>query len=780
MRLAASNHPFADYLKNNLVYFINYSTFVKDFIPNITTMKKVLIIALMFFGVHAMAQTNISGSLKDAKGKPVIAASVSIKDSYDGTVSDSSGKFSFTSTEKGSHVITVTNINFDDYEMPVELNGQAINITVSLKPKFNELKAVTVTAGSFEAGDNKRAATVLNSIDIATTAGTNADITAALKTLPGAQQVGNQEGLFVRGGTGEETKQFIDGTLVNNAYYTSVPDIATRGRFSPFLFKGTVFSTGGYSALYGQALSSAVILESIDFPERSAANAIVSPIVVGGGVQQLSKDKKFSWGADYNYVNVYAYFKVVKQTPDYFDMPEFHSGDANFRIKTNGGIIKYYTTFNYNHLGLRREDIDSTIYKDAYTIINHNWYNNLSWKQALGNGWKMNLGMCYSTNRDDIAQQVQDSSNQPKLFNYQPWVSKNFRLKSRQDIVEVKEVFEKKLGGLSAIRFGGEYWYAHNPNEYINVDSDFVTTLKDQYAAAFAETDIYVTNDLALKVGARYEYSSIIKQANIAPRVSLAYKTGEGAQVSLAYGVFYQKPLNNEIVYNAALNYTRATHYIINFQKNTNSRIFRVEAFYKKYADLVKSFPSYNNKGNGFAKGAELFLRDKKTFKNVDYWISYSYLDTKRDYLNYPEQLEPTFAAHHTASLVVKRFVTSWKAGFNATYTFATGRPYYNFLFNSSDYKYTINDKGRTPNYNSMGLSAEYLPSLGKKNAKTFIVFFASVTNLLGQKQVYGYNYSYNGLNKQPVLPPANRTYFIGCFLSWGIDRSQDAIDNNL
>jgi len=79
-----------------------------------------------------------------------------------------------------------------------------------------------------------------------------------------------------------------------------------------------------------------------------------------------------------------------------------------------------------------------------------------------------------------------------------------------------------------------------------------------------------------------------------------------------------------------------------------------------------------------------------------------------------------------------------------------------------------------------MGISAEYLPSLGKKNAKTFIVLFASATNVLGQKQIYGYNYSYNGLNKQAVLPPANRTYFIGCFLSWGIDRSQDAIDNNL
>ena len=137
--------------------------------------------------------------------------------------------------------------------------------------------------------------------------------------------------MFVRGGTGEETKQFIDGTLLNNPYFTSIPDIATRGRFSPFLFKGTVFSTGGYSALYGQALSSAVILESIDFPEKSAATAGISPIVATAGVQELSKKKNFSWGADYSYVNLVAYFNIVKQTPDYFDMPEFHSGDANFR-----------------------------------------------------------------------------------------------------------------------------------------------------------------------------------------------------------------------------------------------------------------------------------------------------------------------------------------------------------------------------------------------------------------------------------------------------------------
>jgi hypothetical protein len=285
-------------------------------------------------------------------------------------------------------------------------------LDISLKEELSELKAVTVIAGSFAAGDTKRAATVLNSIDVATVGGGNADITNAVKTLPGAQQVGEQEGLFVRGGAGYETKQFIDGTLVNNPYFTSVPDIASRGRFSPFLFKGTVFSTGGYSALYGQALSSALILESIDLPERSAANLNLSPIIVGGGFQQLADNKKSSWGVNYNYVNLVAYFNLVKQTPDYFEMPVFHNADANFRFRTKrGGMVKYYTTFDKSRLGLRRPDIDSADLKDAFGLHNISWYNNLSWRENLGKGWKMQLGAGYSTNKDDLEQQLQNQQN---------------------------------------------------------------------------------------------------------------------------------------------------------------------------------------------------------------------------------------------------------------------------------------------------------------------------------------------------------------------------------
>lgn len=728
-----------------------------------------LIVTLLISGVQA--QIKVTGSVKDQKGRILAGANIVVKGSYDGAVSDSTGSFSFKTYEKGKQFIVASSIGNKTVEQEVNIDSLPIHFDFILKEEISELKAVTVTAGSFEAGDKKRAATVLSSLDVYTTGGANADISAVVKTLPGAQQVGEQEGLFVRGGAGYEAKQFIDGTLVNNPFFASVPDIASRGRFAPALFKGTVFSTGGYSALYGQALSSALIMESIDIPDRSEVSASISSVFLGAGLQKVAKNKKSSWGGNYGYTNLLPYFSIVKQKPDYFRMPEFHTADLNFRMKTkNGGMIKYYGTFGASDLGLRRANIDEPNLKNAFGLNNINVYNNLSWRENLGNGWKMNLGLGYSTDYNDIEQQIQNQQNQ-KITTGQPWIdNNNFAIKTRSDLSQIKAVFDKRLSGISVLRAGGEYMYFYNSSTFNNQKA----TLPDHFKALFTEADLYITNDLAAKVGVRFEHSSLINKANIAPRLSLAYKTGKGAQMSIAYGEFYQKPENNFLYTTTNFGYAKATHFIANYIKNTALQTFRVEAFYKKYDGLVKTYPVLNNTGAGDAKGVELFWRDKKTIKGLDYWISYSYLDTKRDFLNYPKQLQPTFAANHTASFVMKRFISKINTGFNFTYSYATGRPYYNLVQNGA--QFTIADQGKTIDYHNLGFSFNYLTSLGK----AYAVFVGSVTNVLNSKQIFGYNYSNNGQRKEAITPPAPQFFFLGVFLSWGVDRRQDAINNNL
>jgi hypothetical protein len=50
---------------------------------------------------------------------------------------------------------------------------------------------------------------------------------------------------------------------------------------------------------------------------------------------------------------------------------------------------------------------------------------------------------------------------------------------------------------------------------------------------------------------------------------------------------------------------------------------------------------------------------------------------------------------------------------------------------------------------------------------------------VLGSKNVYGYNFSANG-SSSAIVPPVNTFVFIGAFISFGVDKTEDAINNNL
>lgn len=752
-------------------------------------MKTALTVLLIILGFSALAQVKITGKISDGKGKPVSGVSITLKDTYDGATTDSLGNFSFITTEKGKKILEASIIGYKPFEQELSIESSDIITNVTMKELVTELKAVVISAGSFVASDKNKGA-VLSALDIVTTPSANGDVTSAFKTLPGTQQVGESEGLFVRGGSATESKIYMDGNLVNNFFYSSTPGIATRGRFNPFLFKGTIFSSGGYSALYGQALSSALILESKDLPEKTEADLALSVIGVGGGIQHLSKDKRSSWGVSYNYTNLWLAFKFNKYKQDFYTIPVYHQGDANFRIKTkNGGMIKYYGYVSANKTGFRSPDIDSTVLKDAFAIENFNTYQNINWRENFGIGWKVTTGISYSTNKDDINNELQDANNQKQTITSPSFYAfKNFKLNNRAQYAQARVVFDKKLNGLNVIRFGADYFYSKERSTYTLFDgTKFTESVTDNLESVFAEADVFITNSLAAKIGSRVEHSEVVNKWNVAPRVSVAYKFRDNSQASFAYGLFYQNPERKYLPAVASLDFSRAAHYILQYQKMGNDRTFRVEAFYKKYTDLYKTATSptgrevaAGNNGYGDAKGLEFFFRDKKTFKNVDYWISYSYLDTKRDYLNYPQAITPSFAANHTAAFVVKKFVTRWKTGFNLSYNFATGRPYYYFAYNSTLNKYVIGDAGRTINYNSTSFSVNYLPGIGKKDPKAFVVWVLGINNVFAQKQVFNYNYNNDGSRKEAVTPPSKRFIYIGCFLSFGIDRTQDAINNNL
>jgi hypothetical protein len=695
-------------------------------------MKKLILILISFISIGAsQAQTIISGSVKDAKAKAIAGASVSIKNSYDGTSSDSTGKFSFKTTEQAEQWIIFSAIGFGNDSVKINIANQNIQLNLILKEKLNELNAVVISVGTFEASDTKKGV-VLNSLDVATTAGAQADIYAALQTLPGTQPAAGESGLFVRGGSAAEANTYFDGMLIKNPFNTQLPDIASRGRFSPFLFKGTTFSAGGYSAVYGQALSSALILESKDLPAKTTTD--VSIMTVGLGLDQTIKFKNSALTIGASYINLKPAFFAFKQDVDWQQESKSEGGTIIYKVKTSKtGLLKAYAEYSNANVSLNTPNLNSQS-NSFFSNINKNFYSNVSHQDYIGSNWKINSAISTSSNNDNGLQAINNYGR-------------------KDELTQAKSTLTRYIGTLSSIKFGADFMHSKRTEEWNGLSRNY----SDNLTSVYTEGDFFLSNALVARIGLRAERSDYLKANNIAPRVSLAYKTGKSSQVSLAFGEFFQNPEDQYLVQSQSLNFQKATHYMANFQKMADGQTFRIEAYYKDYSNLVKSIPNLNNHGSGYAQGIDLFWRDKKTFRGVDYWVSYSYLDTKREFRNYPTAATPEFGAKHSLNIVYKQFFSKISSYVGATYSLASGRPFYNP--NNPEF---MGDK--TKAFQNLSVNVSYLTSIFGK----YTVIYTSVSNLPGFKNVYGYHYSADGQMRQTLQPPALRNIFVGMFITIG------------
>lgn len=702
---------------------------------------------------YLLGQTRISGIVKDEKGEVIPGANVFIRDTYDGVSSDFEGRFSFVTTETGAHALAATFVGYKEFQKTIEISGQPIEVLIELKEEINQLEAVVISAGSFTAGEDRRR-TILKPLDIATTAGATADIAGALNTLPGTTKVGESGRLFVRGGDSNEARTFIDGMVVLDAYGPSAPNAPSRGRFLPFMFKGTSFSTGGYSAEYGQALSSALVLNSKDKADFNQTD--IGLLSIGADVAHTQVWDRASLSGKVQYTNLSPYFALVKQQFDWKTAPTSVEGSTAYRQQVGkDGFFKFFGNFNNSHYSIYEHAILDPNEKYLYDLNNMYAYGNGSYQQSLNTKWSVRGGLSYTLN-----------NNNGKLD--------GLPLAQKESGYHAKVVFENSLSDRLEFRFGSEV-----------IDRTFTATKQDQGApvaslsfrepvtAVFGEAELYASKHLVTKIGARSEYNFMIEQLSVDPRFSVAYKPGGKGQFSFAYGRFRQSAKNQYLMFNNNLDPEKAEHFILNYQIITDRRTFRVETYYKNYTSLVK-FENYdptklNNAGTGYARGVDVFWRDNQTLKNVDYWVSYSFLDTQREYLNYPIAAVPTFASKHNFSVVYKYFITPLKTQLGMAWSFASGRPYNN----PNEEKFNA---GKTPAYRDLSVNISYLP-------KPYLIVYLSCTNLFGRNNIFGYDYrltpdadgQYAG---RAVTQQAKRFLFMGVFITLTKNKSVNQLPN--
>lgn len=697
-----------------------------------------LVVMVCFSIVSLYGQTAVSGKVTDEAGQPLPFANIFIKGSYDGNSTDESGEYSFTTTQTGTVTFVVSYVGYTTIEQQVELSDGELTLNFTMGGEVKELGRVVISAGSFEASDEKKSV-ILKPLDIATTAGALSDIYLALQTLPGTQVVGETEGLFVRGGSAAESKTIIDGMIVNSPFYSSVPDVPQRGKFSPFMFKGTIFNTGGYSARYGQALSSALILDTQDFPNDNYT--ALNLMAVGFGGSHLQTWENTAVAFEIGYVDLAPYFSLQDQITDWDEPPTGMQSALTLRQKVSEtGLLKLYSTFETGDQSLNLNNIENPGTKDHFRLVDRAYYVNSSYRDIIGDDIVVQTGFSYSLDDND------------RRFN-------QYRLLSDESLIQGRLSFSKPVFGDHILYAGADVMEAKWIHDYEAFQNEYASL----YAAGFIEADIYLTNDLAARTGFRFEHVDLLQENRLSPRLSLAYRLGEHDQINAAYGHYYQSPDTTGIFNDRNLEFERADHYILAYQYLGDKYTFRIETYYKQYDDLLRfrtdnaGVTTYDNLGKGYARGIDIFWRDKETLSDVDYWISYSYLDTKREYRWFPTEATPDFAADHTMSFVLKHFIAEITTSFGLTYTFATGRPYYNP--NSADFM-----SDRTKPYHNVSINASYLMNLWGN----FTVVYASADNVLNIANEFGYRYSQDGTRRQQIVPTSLRTFFIGIFMTIG------------
>lgn len=716
-------------------------------------MKSIITAVILFIATAAFAQNTISGKVVDKKGKFIAGANIYIDGTYDGATTNENGQFSFSTTATGNQVLIASFLVYETSKTTINV-ADFQNKTIVLLESSNTLDAVVISAGTMETGDKARVA-VLKPLDIVTTSGSAGNIIAALQTLPGTQSVGEDGRLFVRGGEANETQTFVDGIRVAQPYNATIGNVPTRGRFSPFLFSGIAFSTGGYSAEYGEALSSVLLLNTEDTPDQNKTE--ISLMTVGLGLGNTQKWNKSSLSVNSSYINLAPYQAVIPQNIDWNRPFQSLSGESVYRYNFNNGILKVYAAFDSSQLDINQENINAPD-KIRVAVNNNNFYFNTSYNGRFGSGWQLVSGLSYGYSKNQIGLDLDNVNNDENAAHLKVKLKKNF-----------SNYFKLSFGSDYFItRFGEDF----TPNMGTTTSIGYNATI----GAFFTEADILFSKKLAAKVGLRASYNNLLDESTISPRISMAYKVAKNSQFSMAYGNFTQSPGVDYIKYSKLHQFESesASHYILNFQYNKDNQTFRAETYYKAYDNLVKydtptiAYNSvFNNTGSGYAKGLDIFWRDGKTIKNLEYWLSYSYIDTKRDYKNFPTAATPTFVADHSLSLVTKYFISDWRSQIGFTNSFSSGRPY-----NNPNETAFMN--GKTKAYNNLSFNLAYLISQQK-------ILYFSVSNVLGTQNVFGYDYARNPdntgfYNRKEIIPTADRFFFVGFF--WKI--SNDKKDNQL
>lgn len=723
----------------------------------------------------------IKGKVVDAETQvPLAGANVVILNTLMGAATDSLGNFVIYNIPSGNYVLQ---FHFIGYQMLTKTDiivrpQRTTYVNSGLQESYLEENAVVVSAGYFDKQQQQPLSTIsFSREEIRRAPGSAGDVSRIIMGLPSIAKVNDQSNsLVVRGGSPIENAFFIDNIEIPdiNHFPTQGVSGGPIGLINVDFIDDVSFSAGGFSAAYGDRLSSVM---DITFREgnREQYDAQLDFNFAGfGGVFEgpfLNQNSSFMISLRRSYLDLLVKAADIGTSvaPRYGDYQGKFVFDINSRHK-----LTVLGIFGDDH---NNPDREAALENDMIVYGNQDIYENtagINWRAVWNKNGYSNTS--FSWTGLQFKEDYYETNSSIHLI----------RNRSVENNFKVRNVNHIRLNKRSAIEFGSEV--KHTTIDYDNFFSEYTDAIGDSTPALFINDKIqaqkyglflnYLYNpfeSLSTTLGLRADYFSLNENFHLAPRFALSYQLNPAMTLNAAAGVYYQNLpmiLLSQNSQNTAINDPQSVHYVLGFDyllspstklstelylkdyKNMpidseQPQLFLIDELFYRYGFFFNHGP-LNDSGEARSRGVEMILQ-KKLAEEFYGLVSASYFRSEYKIKN-NQWMDRVFDNRYIFSIE-----GGYKPGnnweFSLRWIFAGGTPYTPFDNTESE---KINravldqsriNKARYPEYHSLNVRFDRRFHFTKSNLVTYL----SVWNAYNRKNIATYFWNENE-NKKDVI----------------------------
>ncbi|MCC6727206.1 MAG: TonB-dependent receptor [Saprospiraceae bacterium] len=772
-------------------------------------MKKLVLAALLLTAIctgisSAQKGGTLRGNVFDkATGEPLIFATVLLKTTTIGTVTDVDGFFSIGNIPAGNYEMLVTSIGFDSVTTKVVIkDGSIITQRVVLNERGIELGTVELSARKEAARSEiaiSKVTITANQIKALPGTGGQADIAQYLPVLPGIISTGDQGGqIYIRGGSPIQNRILLDGMTIFNPFHS----IGFYSVFETEVIKTVDVLTAGFDAEYGGRISAIVDLKTREGNRKRLAGLVsANPFQVKSVIE--GPLKKFQEGGGSSSFLLTAKHSYIDKTSPvlypYAVDTSFYPASGRDLTDKDRKRLPFSFTDLYGKLSfLANNGSKLNLFGFSFNDdVDYIGVAKLGW-QNVGGGANFtlippnsNLVIGGTIAYSDYLIQLKEADQDPRsssISNYN--VKLNFTYYGLRnefnygfEVIGLDTRFKFKNFAGNTIEqndntteIGGYLKYKTKIGNFI-----FEPSLRYQYYASQSKSSMEprfgmkynVTDWLRFKAAGGFYSQNLISSVNELDVVNLfvGFLTGPEERVTL--------PGSDK---NAPHRLQKAAHAVVGAEIDLGKNLeLNVEPYIKDFTQLIQinrnklqpSDPNFVTE-KGQAYGIDLTLRYET--KKLYLWGTYSLAKVNRDD---GEQVYPTiFDRRHNVNLLgTYKFgkdlaweaALRWNLGSGFPFTQTQGF-YQNFDFNgglnnspltnNGSLGVILDEKrngGRLPYYHRLDGSLKRVFKFGKY---TSLEAVASATNMYDRENIFYFDRIRNKrVNQLPIMPTIGLTF---------------------